>query len=888
VDRNDPDKAGTAAADGWFTGRRRVLDGLDRWLVGDEDRRARVVTGASGAGKSAVLEQLAWRHRADGLLDGVVYAQGRTLAELVEELAGLTGAADASAAAVLAAVRRRQRTQRVLLDGVDEAAEPDLLATELLVPLVALTWGTSTRRIGDREVTVPKADLRLVVGAGRELAATLAARGAAVVDLDADPRKARLEIAAYVLRRLLGDPASPYLGRSLQARRTARAVAARSRGSFFAARAVADLLVARPVPTEPRDLPYWRPGMELAGAFEATLAHRFGPDAVRARDLLRPLAYVEGTGLRRGELWASLAGALADREYGPDDVDWLLAEAGAYVVERAETDAPTPGEAGDGGGSGTVRRLRHRAIATALRGPDEAGDQAVLTKTLLAGVPAMGDPGRAGPRPLDWARADPYTRTHVAAHAAAAGRLGELLDDPMFLVAAPPGRLARLLPRGDHGGRDAGPGAEVYRRAAPRLTDGDLGGNAARLELAARCLGADELAARLGALPARRPWRPHWARWRVEPIGGPEVLPDGLLTSLATAGGLGGRVVLASGSADGQVRAWIPATGEPLGQPLRGHHGWVSGVAVYVPAEPLAIPSWLPERAAAAPPTAAAPGGLAGVPAGGPAGVPVAAGAARPEVPAAVLAPGEPLVVSAGQDGTIRAWALPGWALPGGAPVGTPLHGHRGWVTVVQVVTGPGRRPIVISGGDDGTIRVWDLAVGAPAVATFEAHAGWVSALAAAVLPDGRAVAVSAGHDRAMAVWDLAAGTRLRGAPAGSASWITALTLLTTESGRPAIAGGKSDGSMRLWDLESCEPLAPPFAAHTTGVTALTSTTLHDGRTVLVSGSHDRTIRVLDPSGACLQRIELDSGVHELAVTAPGQVAVAAGGGLCLIDLGPG
>jgi WD40 repeat protein len=111
--------------------------------------------------------------------------------------------------------------------------------------------------------------------------------------------------------------------------------------------------------------------------------------------------------------------------------------------------------------------------------------------------------------------------------------------------------------------------------------------------------------------------------------------------------------VIVSGGGDGTVRIWELAGGAPIGEPLRGHEGAVSAVAV---------------------------GEL----------------------------DGRPVIVSGGYDGTVRIWEL-----AGGAPIGEPLRGHDDLVLTVAVGELDGR-PVIVSGGDDQTVRIWELAGGAP------------------------------------------------------------------------------------------------------------------------------------------------------------------------------
>jgi WD40 repeat protein len=67
------------------------------------------------------------------------------------------------------------------------------------------------------------------------------------------------------------------------------------------------------------------------------------------------------------------------------------------------------------------------------------------------------------------------------------------------------------------------------------------------------------------------------------------------------------------------------------------------------------------------------------------------------------------------------------------------------------------RRPVVISGSADGTVRVWDLATGAPTGSPFTGHTGPVNAVAAAEL-DGRPVVISGSADKTVRAWNLATG----------------------------------------------------------------------------------------------------------------------------------
>ena len=448
------------------------------------------------------------------------------------------------------------------------------------------------------------------------------------------------------------------------------------------------------------------------------------PDQRRERDreLLTALAYARGAGLD-DPAWLAFAAALG-YSASVADLDALRRSPAAdYLLQTTTTER----------GARPVTRLFHQALTDELLAPrHQPSDESALLDMLLGQAEHTG-----------WQ--DRYLREHAAEHAAAAGRLDQLLEDPLYLITVDP---ARLVPHLDAArSAPARATAAVYRQSAHHLAPLDRPARASQLELTAHHLGCRSLAARIASAAPDRPWQTRWSHGRR--ATGHQVLTGhaGAVNAVAAGALPDGTPVIISGGGDGTVRVWRLADGTPVGEPLHrprrpGDRGGGRGAAGRHPGHHQ-------RRRATARcgcggwPTAPRSGSRCAATTGGVTAV--AAGA---------LPDGTPVIISGGADGTVRVWRL-----ADGTPVGEPLHRPRRPVTAVAAGALPDGTPVIISGG----ARRHGAGVAAgrrhPGRGAATGHDGAVSAVAVGALPDGTPVIVSGGADGTVRVWRLADGT---------------------------------------------------------------------------------------------------------------------------------
>ena len=815
-----------------FLGRHRALSDIVGWLNDPLDTRPRIITGDPGSGKTAVLGLLA--ALADpqrrptvpraglppagiprmGAVDVAIYVGNQTTDEV---LAGLAVAADVDQVdsapdafdqglgRLLAGLRERDQPLVAIIDALDEASDPEHLTLRLLRPLIERSKG----------------NIRLMLGTRRHICNRLGShwqRRCVVIDLDAAAYADPNSLTAMV-RRILpdGDPAagsevgvSPVATVSptvLDGVTTAIAEAADK--SFFVARILATTQASQSRLPNPAD-PAWRASLpgQAGPAMRRDLELRLGEQASRTVDLLRPLAYAQGAGLPWEDIWPRLANALSPGHgYTNEDLLWLRTHAGSYVVEGGAIEDQS------------VYRLYHRSLVEHLRaGRDQAADHHAITTALRRYVPHHSNGC------LDWSAAHSYTRTYLATHAASAGDIDILAQDPGFLLAAQPLQLLAALDATTSTPARAAAGA--YRRVLPALRRHPPAERPAYLGLSARCGSAGSLADRLLADGLDSRWRARWASWRLQHPHHQFTGHTGGVRSV-TVGEVDGRPVAVSGSDDGSVRVWDLATGAAVSEPFIGHTGWVLSVAVGEVDGRSVVVSGSSDRSVR----------VWDLVTGAAVGEPFTGHAGWVRSVAVGEVDGRPVAVSGSDDGSVRVWDL-----VTGAAVGEPFTGHAGWVRSVAVGKVDGRA-VAVSVSDDRSVRVWDLATGDPVGGPLSGYTGSVLSVAVGEV-DGCPMVVSSGDDGTVRVWDLAAGTPLGEPFTGHAGWVRSVAVGEVD-GRPVVVSGSSDAAVRVWDLATGTAVGKPFTGHTGSVLSVAVGEV-DGRSVVVSGSSDRSVRVWD------------------------------------------
>ncbi|MFG2660164.1 caspase family protein [Streptomyces sp. NPDC048425] len=801
----------------YFTGRARALDELTAFLTArdaDHDRKARVVTGDPGSGKSALLGRLLAltdpdtpRTRRDGDASGseqlppaypsviALHARRASLADLVTDLAAalhLPSPADRDT--VLTVLSARTAPVAVLVDSLDEAGtagdtrESQRIARELLQPLS----------------TLPA--VRLVVGTRRPQIPSLG-HAVHVLDLDAPEHLTRADITAYA-RAVLEDAQdpdsrSPYRHDPDLAATIADGIAERARFSYLVARMTARALVHGQIAID-TSRPDWRERLpsDAKEAFAAYL-ERFGPDSPKAERLLRPLAYAQGAGLPWSTLWAPLAEALSGLPCSQDDLDWLHRHAGAYIIET-----PTP--------DGSAYRLFHETMAEHLRRTGhERDDHAAIAHTLTALV--LQDPATGV---NNWPAAHPYIRHHAATHAAAGTILPALLADPEYLIHAEPTALLRALDTvTDPAHRTI---ADIYRASA--AAHAPLPADARRdiLAIDAARYRQSELAAQLART---RPWAPRWATGNlVHPAHRTTLTGHAGRVNAVAVTVLDNRPHAVTAGSDGTVRVWDLVSGTERAT-LTGHTSSVNAVVVAeIDNRPHALTTdgdttlrvWDllsgTERATLT--------GHAGW------------------ITAVTEIDNRPHAVTTGTDGTVRVWDL----LSG--TVHAVLSSHTGRVTAAAVAE-IDNRPHALTAHAAGTVRVWDLISCTESTALIGPIHG-VNAIAVTEI-DNRPHAVTAGDHGSLRVWDLVAGTE-RADLIGHNAAVYAVEVVEIDHRPHAVTTGE-DRTVRVWDLVAGTERTA-LTGHTDRVSAVAVTVL-DNRPHAVTAGHDETARVWDlASGA--------------------------------------
>ncbi|RSM77832.1 hypothetical protein DL991_18695 [Amycolatopsis sp. WAC 01375] len=175
------------------------------------------------------------------------------------------------------------------------------------------------------------------------------------------------------------------------------------------------------------------------------------------------------------------------------------------------------------------------------------------------------------------------------------------------------------------------------------------------------------------------------------------------------------------------------------------------------------------------------------------------------------------------------------WNVLTGESAGPGLTGHSHNTHTLLCTWIPDLGEVLISGDDDGALRVWSIDSGDLLGGPVYAHAYSVRALACGQLRDGRTVVITGGNENTVRLWHLQELISRRSEPGSLASPATDLAYVGH-----LVVSRHEDSTVQAWDEETVAP---------TPSTLPLATSLSVNGTCVVSSHEDGTLRTWDPVG---------------------------------------
>ncbi|MDQ0908827.1 WD40 repeat protein [Streptomyces canus] len=179
-------------------------------------------------------------------------------------------------------------------------------------------------------------------------------------------------------------------------------------------------------------------------------------------------------------------------------------------------------------------------------------------------------------------------------------------------------------------------------------------------------------------------------------------------------------------------------------------------------------------------------------------------------VSSAVFSPDGRTLAGAGDDGRIRLWDVSDPRSP--KALGAPLTGHRG--TIYLIAFSPDGRTLA-SAGEDRTVRLWNMRDRKQPPAELSGAGAAVRSVAWS--PDGRMLAAG-GDDQTIRLWNTTDPRRPRPYDRVLAGHAGLVHSVAFSPDGTVLASGSADDTVRLWDVRDPldpQPVGSPLTGHT-------------------------------------------------------------------------